>query len=197
MKAICSVLRQPALRRTNLGKAAGKVSFILFTVLGLLLAAPGPAWAKSNNNNKSSQLSSEKHSKILDRHRERLEIKDDAEWEVIRPRIENILRAEKELRDALSSSSRKLSSPKDRNSRTSSESASASSRSEPQPDTDVVLLRRLVEGNAPAKEIKERLTRVRQMIQQKRDALENAQEELRSVLSVRQEAIAVLQGLLR
>ncbi len=136
---------------------------------------------------------------MLERYREKLDVKNDTEWEIIRARIENIYMAERDLRLALSASTHRISSPKDKSGRTGhSSSPESSARSaEPGADSDVVALKQMVEGNAPAKDMKARLDRVRQMLRQKRENLENAQEELRTVLSVRQEAIAVLNGLLR
>ncbi len=137
--------------------------------------------------------------RMLERYREKLDVKNDTEWEIIRARIENIYMAERNLRLALSASTHKISSPKDKSGKTtrSSSSESNTGRADPGADSDVVALKQMVEGNAPAKDMKPRLDRVRQMLRQKREALESAQEELRSVLSVRQEAIAVLNGLLR
>jgi hypothetical protein len=66
-----------------------------------------------------------------------------------------------------------------------------------EPDSDVAALQKLVDSKAPSGEIRSKLARVREMLKQKQMSLDTAREDLRSVLSARQEAIAVLIGLLR
>jgi hypothetical protein len=57
-------------------------------------------------------------------------------------------------------------------------------------------LNKAIEGKAPAGELKSRLEAVRTARKKKEDALAQAQADLRRILSVRQEAIAVTMGLL-
>jgi hypothetical protein len=58
-------------------------------------------------------------------------------------------------------------------------------------------LRSALESKATATEVKAKLAQLRQARQKKEAALEKAREDLRQVLSVRQEAIAVTLGLLK
>ena len=58
-------------------------------------------------------------------------------------------------------------------------------------------LQKAVESKAPADELKAKLAKLREARKEKEAALEKAQEDLRKVLSVRQEAAAVLAGLLK
>lgn len=62
--------------------------------------------------------------------------------------------------------------------------------------TEVAALQAAVQDKLPDAEIKSRLERVREMRKQNEAALAKAQEDLRAVLTVRQEAIVVLAGLL-
>jgi len=55
---------------------------------------------------------------------------------------------------------------------------------------------KLPPAKAPAAELKAKIAEFKADLQQKMAALESAQESLRQVLSARQEAIAVLAGLL-
>ena len=57
-------------------------------------------------------------------------------------------------------------------------------------------LQTAVTNNAPDAEIKARLDRLREVRKQNEAKLEKAQEDLRAVLTVRQEAVAVMMGLL-
>jgi hypothetical protein len=57
-------------------------------------------------------------------------------------------------------------------------------------------LRKAVDGKAPNSELKTKLADLKEARKKKQEALEKAQEDLRQLLSVRQEAIAATMGLL-
>ena len=63
------------------------------------------------------------------------------------------------------------------------------------PESDA--LRAALEAKAPAQEIKNLLAKLREARKANEAKLEAAQEELKKVLNVRQEAVAVMNGLLR
>jgi hypothetical protein len=66
---------------------------------------------------------------------------------------------------------------------------------EPSPEADA--LQKAIDSKASAEELKTKLAKLREARKEKEASLEKAQEELRKVLSVRQEAAAVLAGLLK
>jgi hypothetical protein len=66
---------------------------------------------------------------------------------------------------------------------------------EPNPELDA--LRKAIENKASAAEIKSKLADLRAARKQKEAELEKAQDELRKILSARQEAVAVTLGLLK
>jgi len=66
---------------------------------------------------------------------------------------------------------------------------------EPNPDAEA--LQKAIEAKAPAEEVKAKLAKYRESRKAKEAKLAQAQDELRKVLSVRQEASAVLAGLLQ
>jgi hypothetical protein len=66
----------------------------------------------------------------------------------------------------------------------------------PQPNPSLDALRKALDDKASAAELKAKVAEYKADLQQKRAALESAQDSLRQVLSARQEAIAVLAGLL-
>ncbi len=66
---------------------------------------------------------------------------------------------------------------------------------EPNPEMDA--LRQAIQAKASGADLKAKLTQLREARKKKEADLEKAQEDLRQVLSVRQEAIAVTLGLLR
>ena len=99
--------------------------------------------------------------------RDRLEVEDDAEWDVIARRITQVIEARRTKRTARTSGN---------------------------PDYDA--LRSSVSDKLTDAEIKARLARVHQIYQQNEALLAKAQADLRAVLSIRQEAVAVMVGLL-
>ena len=110
--------------------------------------------------------------------RTQFDVADDAEWQLIADRITKV----SELRRATTAGAFGLrGGPR----------ASASSNSEQ------AALRAAVTEKLPDAEIKARLERLREAHKQAEAKLDQAREDLRSVLTVRQEAIAVLAGLLQ
>jgi hypothetical protein len=65
------------------------------------------------------------------------------------------------------------------------------------PSPEIEALRKALEANASSTELKTKLADVRTARQQKEAALAAAQDELKQVLSVRQEAVAVVFGLVK
>ena len=121
-------------------------------------------------------------SRMLERVRAQMEITDDDEWALIAERIGKV----EELRRTLATGGggpRAAAAPAERIKR----SAGNSERD---------ALRTAVIDKLPEAEIKARLQRARELQQQKEAGLAAAQAELRAVLTVRQEAIAVIAGYL-
>jgi hypothetical protein len=65
-----------------------------------------------------------------------------------------------------------------------------------EPSPEVEALRKAVDDKAPADEIKAKLAAVKKVNKDSQKKLDQAQSDLRAILSVRQEAVAVLNGLL-
>ena len=127
--------------------------------------------------------------------RERFEVTNDEEWTVISYRITKV----SELRRAsgggfggMMTSGRGGPGGGDTSRGSTSGRSSRSGNS-----TDVAALQAAIQDKLPEAEIKARLDRVREQRKENEAKLVKAQEELRAVLSVRQEAIAVLAGLLQ
>ena len=66
---------------------------------------------------------------------------------------------------------------------------------EPNPDAEA--LQKALDSKASADELKSKMAKLRDNLKDKETKLAKAQDELRKVLSVRQEATAVLMGLLK
>ncbi len=133
----------------------------------------------SNNNNDARPTPVDAQARTQAKLRERLEITDDEEWTVISERINRV----EELRRVAAGGP---SSNADRGKRGGKEGTGAEREA----------LRAALADRLPDAEIRSRLSRVAEVQQQNTAKLTRAQEELRAVLTVRQEAIAVMFGLL-
>ena len=126
-------------------------------------------------------------SRSMAKLREYLEVADEAEWEVIAERIQKLT----DLRGSLwtgAAGSRGGPSLGDKGKRSAGSKASA------HPEQDA--LRSALKDKLPDAEIKARLARAHEVFEQNEARLARAQAELRAVLTVRQEAVAVMAGLL-
>ncbi|MFM8619150.1 MAG: hypothetical protein ACKOE8_10550 [Opitutaceae bacterium] len=120
----------------------------------------------------------------LERLRDQLGVEDDAEWAVVLERINRVNEARSSLwKGSTGGKPTPIATKKgDRSSRSAN----------PEQDS----LRYAVRDNLPDAEVKARLTRARNVHEQAEARLQQAQSDLRAVLTIRQEAIAVLAGLL-
>lgn len=130
--------------------------------------------------------------RMMDRYREQLDVKDDTEWKVISERIEKVSEARREVpaaRMGFGGGSRGgpggPGGPRGGN----------PFGGAPVPEQDA--LQKALESNASADEIKSKLAAYREVVKQKEEKLAKSQAELRVVLSAKQEAQAVLAGLLK
>jgi hypothetical protein len=127
--------------------------------------------------------------RMMERYREQLEVKSDEEWKVLEARITKVSDARREMggfgRGAFGG-------------RRGGDDQSGGNRQRfgPEPSPEAEALQKAIEAKASADEIKAKLAKYRESQKQKEAKLTQAQEELRKVLSVRQEAAAVMIGLL-
>jgi len=141
--------------------------------------------------------------RMMERYREALEVKNDDEWKVIEPRITKVSDARREMMTGGMGGfgrgggggfgGRRGGGGGDNNSNDGGRRRTFGG--EPNPDAEA--LQKALEGKAPNDEIKAKLAKYRETQKQKQATLAAAQEELRKVLSVRQEATAVMMGLLQ
>ena len=128
--------------------------------------------------------------------RERLEVTDDAEWKVISDRVMKVM----ELRRATMSGGVGMFGGRggppggDRGSSGGDSNAGRGFRGGGSPE--LAALSSAVNDKLPDAEIKSRLDRLRESRKDSEAKLAQAQDDLRAVLSVRQEAMAVVFGLL-
>jgi hypothetical protein len=129
----------------------------------------------------------EGESRTLTRLREYLEVTDDAEWAVIAERIQAVV----ESRTALG-----VGVPGFKGPAPIAEKGKRSPRTSGPGRAEQEALRSAVRDRLPDAELKVRLARAHEVFEQNQARMNKAHAELRAVLSVRQEAVAVLAGLL-
>lgn len=145
--------------------------------------------------------------RAMDRYKEQLGITDDAEWKIIQDRVEKVMAAQ---RDASSGRGFGMfgggrpggGGPGGQAPGGDAAGGQGGRRGgrggfggEPSPEAEA--LQKAIEGKASADELKAKLAKYRDSKKEADAKLEKAQEDLRKVLNTRQEAIAVLAGLLK
>jgi hypothetical protein len=143
--------------------------------------------------------------RILDGLREQLDVKDDAEWKVLETAIGKVFDASQEIgfgggmRFGRGNRGGSTNSTSTASSTTTDQGGQSRRRGgfggTPSPEAEE--LQKAIEAKAPASEIKAKLAKLREANKAKEAKLESAQEDLRKLLSARQEATAVLAGLLK
>jgi hypothetical protein len=135
--------------------------------------------------------------RMLDNFKERLEVTSDAEWKIISERIEKVMEAQRETRvgGGMFGRGGRRGGGGDNGGDTNNRGNRPNPFAADNPDADA--LQKAIDAKASSDEIKAKLAKVRESLKEKEANLVKAQAELRKVLSVRQESIAVLAGLLK
>ena len=150
----------------------------------------------------------------MDRYREQLEVTNDDEWKVIGERVGAVMDAETEVgadrargggfggrgnrnRGANQDTTNNAGGQNQNNNGGGNNGGGRGGRfGGPAPSPELAALQKAIEDKASPDEIKTALAKLRDSHKAKEAKLEKAQDELRKVLSVRQEGQAVLLGLL-
>lgn len=134
----------------------------------------------------------------MERYRERIEVKSDEDWKKLEPVIGKVMDAQREARMGAG-----FGGFGGRGGRGGGDGGGNTNqggnrnRGGGQSSPEVTELQKALDDKAPAEEVKAKLAKLRDARKAKEAALDKAQEELRKALSPRQEAGAVLVGLLR
>jgi len=157
--------------------------------------------------------------RMLQRVREQLEIKDDAEWKVVSERIQKVMEARRGLGGPGGPGGFGFMGPGGppprQDNAPAGEGAPGENGGPPAPpdgaaagpsgppvfnrpsNPELEALRKAVEAKASSAELKAKLAEFRAARSKKEAELEKAQDDLKQVLSVRQEAVAVSFGFLK
>lgn len=135
----------------------------------------------------------------IDRAREYLEIKDDTEWKALEPLVSKVMDAERDVIGVRMAGMFRGGFRRSGGDTNNSSSTQRQNRFNPfgEPSAAQTALEKAIEDKAPKAELKTKIAAVRANIKAKEAKLDAAQEELRGVLTTRQEAIAVANGLLK
>ncbi len=155
---------------------------------GQLAAQPGPG----RGNFDPEQF----RQRMMDRYKEALEVKSDDEWKIISERIEKVTTAQREVRMGgfAAFGGRRGGGGGNGD---GPDNGGRRNRFGGEPGPEAQALQKALDAKASSDELKSKLARVREAQKEKEAKLATAQEDLRKVLSLRQEATAVLMGLLK
>lgn len=128
--------------------------------------------------------------RMLENIREQLGVTDDAEWKVIESRVQKVLDARREI--GMGGMGRMMfrrppgGDQGDQGPRR---------RFGPEPSEAEAALEKAIEAKASNEELKAAMAKLRAERKTKEEALRKAQDELKKVLNTRQEAVALMMGL--
>jgi hypothetical protein len=148
----------------------------------------------------------------LDRIREQIDVKDDSEWKVLETSIGKVMDAQQEAMQGRFGGMGGGRGNRQRGgaaggaggtATTAADPAAAGQggnqarRGGPTPSPEMEDLQKAIEAKAPADEIKAKLQKVRDVSKAKEAKLETAREDLKKLVTARQEAILVVNGILQ
>ncbi len=143
--------------------------------------------------------------RMMDNYRERLEIKGDDEWKAIQPLIEKVTEARREVGfggggfgfGRGGGGRRGGGGNNDAQADGNNQGGRRGGFRGGEPSPEAEELQKAIDSNASKDELKAKLTKFREARKDKEAKLAKAEEDLKKVLSVKQEAAAVLMGLLQ
>jgi len=133
---------------------------------------------------------------MMERTKETLEVTDDAEWKAIEPLVQKVMDARMA---SMAGMGRGMFGGPRRGGDNAAGGGGGGGRGGfmgQQPSPEAEALQKAIDAKAPKAEIKAALAKYVESRKAKQAELEKAQDDLRKVLSSRQEALATLNGLL-
>jgi hypothetical protein len=176
-------------------------SLALAAIAASVCLSPGTYQAQAQQ--KGNFDPAEFQKRMLERMRESFDVKDDGEWKLISERIQKVTDARREVGGGFGgfTGGRGPGGPGGAPGGDNANAGDGNRRPggfggrESNPDQEA--LQKAIQDKAPTEEIKAKLAKLRESRKEKEAKLEKAQEDLKQVLSVRQEAVAVMFGLLK
>ena len=131
--------------------------------------------------------------RMMDNVKERLAFTNDTEWAAVQPLVQKVMDARREAMVSMRNFGRSGGTGGENAARSSDQAARRTATVQPGPEAEA--LQKAIDANAPTEQIKAALEKYRVTHKAKEASLVEAQENLRKVLTVRQEAQAALLGL--
>jgi hypothetical protein len=187
-----------AMNRSSIASLLAVFGLILSTSTGSLLAqndAPAPQGGQGGRQGRGNFDPEQMRQRMMERFREQLGVKDDGEWSLIEARIKKI--NESRMGRGFGGPWGGPGGPGGGPGGQGGQGGRQGRGGFGQPNPDAEALQTALDSGASADDIKAKLATYRASAKQKEAQLEKAQDELRQLLSVKQEARAVLLGLLK
>ena len=196
------------MKRLNQVLAVASVAAVLSLSAGSLIAqdqqTPPPAGQGGGGGGRGNFDPAQMRQRMMDRYKEQLDVTDDAEWKVISGLIEKVTTARRETGGGFGGFGRGggpggggPGGPGGGGAGGGAGGGGGRGGFGGQQLPEAEALQKAIEAKASNDEIKTKLAKYRDARKVKEVSLEKAQEELRKILSVKQEAAAVLAGLLK
>jgi hypothetical protein len=132
--------------------------------------------------------------RMMERTKEQLEITDDAEWKAIEPLVQKVMDVRRETMAGMGRGMFGGRGPRGADNAQGNQGGRARMFGTPMPEAEA--LQKAIDAKASNSEMKAAIAKYQEARKAKQADLEKAQADLRKVLSVRQEALATLNGLL-
>lgn len=160
-----------------------------------LISASGSLMAQGRGNFDPAQMKENR----LNAVREQMEIKDDTEWNAIESKLSKVYDARANVMATVMRGAFGGRGGRRNNNGNGDDQAQRRPRRSPfgEPSATYDALQKAVEDKAPAAEIKAKIAAYRAEVKDRQEKLQAAEEDLRSVLTSRQEAVATLNGFLQ
>ena len=178
----------------NLGKTLALAGAVLLIGVG----------AQTANAQRGNFDPAQMQQMMMDNYKERLEPKDDAEWKIISERVTKVTEARRATQAFATGGGFGGGRGRGQGGQTGDAAGAGGQggrgRGGPfgaEPNADVEALRKAIEDKAPADQLKPLLAKVREARKAADAKLDAAQSELKMVLTIRQEAVALTMGLVK
>jgi hypothetical protein len=134
--------------------------------------------------------------RMLDGIRDQLGFTNDSDWDAVQPLVQKVLDARRDVGGGNNMRMMFRNRNRDQNGGDNNNNRFRNNPFFGQPSPEAQALQTAIDNNAPDEQVKDLLDRYRASQEKKQATLKTAQENLRAVLTVKQEATATLLGLL-
>jgi hypothetical protein len=133
---------------------------------------------------------------MMENLRDQMKVTDDAEWKIIEERVAKVMEAQREI--GFGTGMRRLfRRPGGDNNNNDGDRGGRGRGFGPEPSAEEQALDKAIDSGASKEEIKNAMAKYRASKKEKETKLTTAQDELKKILTVQQEAVALAVGLVK